>query len=175
MALQPALQVATRVLNSNHPFLAAVFDYRNRRRIPHNMNPLGRHGASIRNFHSISLPFDEDHAPPYALLVYPEEFDIAAAAASWLEAKLTIDLGTSSTWKKGKREGGGLVYGTSVEWGADPRSCGIDIELAVEIMWPLLVPGFTAKEKAACTLMVATTLLHEIAVSPVPGHPPTCS
>lgn len=40
----------------------------------------------------------------------------------------------------------------------------IRIELASEMLWPLLVPAYTVAEKATTSLMIASTLLHELAV-----------
>lgn len=45
------------------------------------------------------------------------------------------------------------------------RSKGkIRIRLAADLVWPLLVPQYSASEKMTCSFLVATTLLHELAV-----------
>lgn len=40
----------------------------------------------------------------------------------------------------------------------------LEVAIAAEIMWPLLVPQYTIVEKQNCSLVIATVILHELAV-----------
>lgn len=93
-------------------------------------------------------------------------FDIAAAAGEFLKERLQLQLfSCNSLWRKGKPMDH-VVWGLTESWGIDdPMGAAINISLGAEMMWPLLMPEFTQKEKASCTMMIVATLIHELAVS----------
>ncbi|KAK3956607.1 hypothetical protein QBC32DRAFT_386661 [Pseudoneurospora amorphoporcata] len=52
----------------------------------------------------------------------------------------------------------------------NPVNFRLEVVIAAEIMWPLLVPEYNIVEKQNCSLVIATTILHELAV-PDPAYP----
>lgn len=46
----------------------------------------------------------------------------------------------------------------------DPDNFNLRVAIAAELMWPLLVDEYTIVEKQNCSLVIATTILHELAV-----------
>ncbi|KAK0717938.1 hypothetical protein B0T26DRAFT_309272 [Lasiosphaeria miniovina] len=56
------------------------------------------------------------------------------------------------------------IYGqASTRLPSDATKAYIRIQIAAEALWPLLVPVFNQAEKVACCLMLASTILHELA------------
>ena len=94
-------------------------------------------------------------------------FDVVKAAAEYLKEHLEVELSSAylsgdDDKKSGKKN---PVWG--VTWfseGLDPVDVKIHLEVASEMVWPLLVPSYTKAEKATCSLMIASVLLHELAV-----------
>jgi hypothetical protein len=97
-------------------------------------------------------------------------YDLSRAVAEFLTQRLRLNLfSCSESWKKGTpldRITWGQTAGFCHE---DPSAAGVSIVIGAEMLWPLLAPELTDKEKASCTMMVVATMLHELAVSRTVG------
>ena len=98
-------------------------------------------------------------------------WDAAAAAAQFLEERLELSIASAFHFSKDSRNNTGhgswgLTFDTR-EW-QEPATNKIRIEIASEIIWPLLVPVYTTAEKASTSMMLATVLCHELAVCSLP-------
>jgi hypothetical protein len=175
MALQPAFQVVTRILNTNHPFWIALLNLKSRRNVSSARLAWGAHGLTTRNWSTFTLDYDPTQfAATHPQQVGPESiktldrcgYDLPRAAAEVLAQRLRLSFFSCvAKWKKGKTLSGitwGLTDNSSWD---DPSAAGIDIFIGAEMVWPLLIPELTPKEKASCTMMIAVTMLHELAVS----------
>lgn len=64
--------------------------------------------------------------------------------------------------------GSTAIFESSPDYGGAPLT--IEIQLAADFVWQLLVDDFSAAEKASISLLFAQTILHELAVR---EHPPS--
>jgi hypothetical protein len=183
MALQPALQLVSRVLYTNPPFWTALLDVRTRHAIDPAKMP---HGARWTRF---SDYFDPATPQPSTCHLHEtlraHNFDLVAAVASLLSDRLALSLHDgASEWanQKGQRvslvsscvDGRTKVDGWSGRGWVSPGT-KIYVMIAIQMIWPLLAPCFTEKEKAASSLAIATVMLHELAVSFSSSHWLSCA
>lgn len=116
-------------------------------------------------------------------LTYPEIRQLEALGFDWVHEtmqvlleKLTLDIG--SAWilqgesdaadaVDGVHEVDYMTYGNTQCFDNGPDT-KISMVIAGDIIWPLLSPHFSESEKMTCSFSIASTLIHELAVS----HPP---
>lgn len=118
--------------------------------------------ASLLN----TLNFDSGRAT-YALLMRGERNSVLTRCASFgpgcckpLTKCLFTDVRLSLTCNGGRANGLAAPYRDELTGKIVHRVC-----INVEMVWPLLVPTFTASEKAASHTYIAKVLLHELVVS----------
>ena len=176
MALQPALQLVTRILHTDHPFWVALLDARSRRRIDASLLAHGMTSAIQTNWISFTAHFDPggplathgsaQPASQHSITVASFGYDLPRAVAEFLCERLQIGIFSAThSWDRG-------TVLNDIDWGMtsplnerDPQSAAVLIQIGAEMMWPLLAPEFTLKEKASVSTMIAATMLHELAVS----------
>jgi hypothetical protein len=125
--------------------------------------------------------FDQFSSPPaYNNVEYlrgNSTYDVTAAAAEYLQEHFSLEISSAylagdDDIKSGKKK---PVWGVTRDLGRLPvPDAKIHVEIASEMLWPLLVPSYTMAEKATSSLMIANVLLHELAVSsscPFAGAP----
>ncbi|KAI1101674.1 hypothetical protein F4804DRAFT_291271 [Jackrogersella minutella] len=166
-ALQPALQLVTKVINGKHPALEALMDLRTRRRIPADKD--------IRT--KPETPFMWTYGPQYTtrredMLLPVRQLDEegwvwSTHIMATLRAVLSVDIGSvflsSTPGEDGQlNEFSAIAYGTTRCMPAGPDS-KIVISIGAELIWPLLVPQLSQSEKLVTSFAIATTLLHEFA------------
>lgn len=162
--MQPALQLVTRVLNSNHPFWMAILNMMNRKPVNPSRYPL--HGHTNLSLVSIWEQLKNPHLHNEAKVLEDAGYDHCRAVALFLKDRL--ELGFASSYRKTPgmpTNFWGVTHGNNQN---DPSMVTIQIEIAAEMIWPLLVPSYTQAEKGSVSLMLASTLLHELAVSARP-------
>jgi len=185
-ALQPALHLASSILNSKHPTWVAILDLYSRRKVdpgrqPTDASQVTGAGTSQKSKLPLYAVFDQFSSPPaYNNVEYLQEkstYDVAAAAAEYLQEHLSLEISSAylagdDDTKSGKKK---PVWGVTRDLGCLPcTDAKIHVEIASEMIWPLLVPSYTMAEKATSSLMIANVLLHELAVSsscPLAGAP----
>lgn len=169
MAIQPALQVVTRVLNTNHPYWTALLDAKSRRRIDPSLLPHCKADKAKTSWISFTTDFDSSPKPMIDTAQLDRlGYDLPEAVGEFLHERLELDIFSSTkTWEKGTA----LDAITWGETGAHSEQSSVDatisISIGAEMMWPLLNPEFTYQEKASVNMMIAATMLHELAVSKV--------
>jgi len=163
-AMQPGLQLATRVISMNHPYWHSILDIFCYQQVDPNRDP--RPLVDKTDLFSVFDRF-EPGAPP--ILGQQRDnferrgFDSAAparVAAQFLAERLDLII-TSCGLEKNEKTTWGVTYAPHDREVHDMR---ITMEINAEIIWPLLVPQYTAAEKAMCSFMLGATLLHELAV-----------
>ena len=164
MALQPALQLVTRVLNTNHPYWSPHFDVLNRKPIDKD-----RKSRYAKNELLVSIweHLANPHMPTHANFLRSQGFEPSTAANQYFHQRFELDI-VSRTHAKGD-------YSRTPVWGCtqiwdppshfNPSTTKIRSTISADMMWQLLVPTYTQAEKASVSLMIAATILHEMAVS----------
>jgi len=176
--LQPALQLATRFVPACHRIFEAMLCVESRRRVDPSRIP--DNGITENKGNWIYFTTNYDRSPgsasrnpeqlgaPHMAVLDFYGFSLYETVQKFLTDRLRLQLYSSAeAWKKGENLTiKDVVWGTTSSSGAeDPGAAGITIFLGAEMIWPLLMPEFTPKEKASCTMMIVATLLHEVAVS----------
>lgn len=194
-ALQPALQLTSRVLTSEHPFFEAAIDPYCRGPIDPQIRRPGDDGSPL--FNALQ---DGPRRLADMIMTWPGQawlrkkgIDLKHIAREVLGKRLVLSLSDNANHRRLfftpyrdldiVYEDGTMHYGvTNIGYDnpfyhqfwdqsqplpAEERGImsTIRIELDIGMIWPLLVPEYTRQEKAAATMYVARTLLHEIAVS----------
>lgn len=172
MALQPALLLATHVLNGNHPFWLSILNIFNRDEIDSSRNPLGTTGSMLV---SVWEHLKTPALPAEAKILRDAGFDFSRAVAELMLDRVELTIGSGYRGSIGGRPQSSWGV-TQILNEGDAALSTIHIEICAEMIWPLLVPTFTQAEKACVSLMVASTILHELAVSCLlPNHGAACA
>ncbi|KAK8042854.1 hypothetical protein PG994_013337 [Apiospora phragmitis] len=170
-ALQPALQLVTRVLYTNPMFWRSIRDLRTRRKVDPRLDPRDP-ATQATPFLQKMIRLDEIKQPGdtgYAAdrdACWQELDDLAAAGFDYtyhvdrlLLERLELGIGPGFIDEEGKPAG--FVYGRTSLLMAGPDS-KIRVNISAELVWALLVPMYSSSEKLCASYIVATTLLHEI-------------
>ncbi|KAL1835175.1 hypothetical protein VTK73DRAFT_6112 [Phialemonium thermophilum] len=164
-ALQPALQLVSHVLSINHPFWLAALDVMSRVPVDPSRN---RYGAVGDPMVAIWRDLAQPTLPNERAFFQSIGFDARRAAAHFLQERLVLDIACSfrDPFSKAPSSHWGM---TGYEHYEDPRRRTVAVHISADMLWPLLVPTFTQAEKASVSLMVASTLLHELSVGFFPS------
>lgn len=183
-ALQPALQLVTQVLNSQHPATWVWADIRKLRPIEDSRRGSSRRywkfytssdlGVDVASLNGEALNWAE------FINICASGFDTTAYVCEIL--KRTIEWRIGSNWRifnvnsdgTDDYDGGSRAYGTTTveRQGNSQPPFKIQIWIAAEYLWPLLADEYSTAENAACSMYIAATMLHELAVSSRPRRMP---
>ncbi|KAI0005266.1 hypothetical protein F4779DRAFT_50597 [Xylariaceae sp. FL0662B] len=165
-ALQPALQLITRVLNSWHPALIAVMDLRTRQPVDSARD--GRTNPETPFITKFVQQQDMDISKTYQQIR-----ELNDLGYNWCDEVMRVlhrhfrldlsaaHLGIGESTEGVPIESDNFSYGWTFRWGAEEGTT-ITSYVSVELIWPLLVPQYSQSEKMAASFQIATTLLHEI-------------
>lgn len=158
--MQPALQLVTRALNCDHPAWRAITSVLSRRPIRTDRNPFGASGSRLVSiWEHLMVP----ELPAEAKKLEDAGFDINEAVASFLEERLELTIASAYSQPADTDTFWGITQ--FVNWD-NHTTMSIRVAICAEMLWPLLVPTYNDAEKGAASLMVASTIIHELAVSP---------
>ncbi|KAI2641330.1 hypothetical protein GGS21DRAFT_487683 [Xylaria nigripes] len=176
-ALEPALRLASMILDNNPPHLEAIYDMTTRQPIP--LNEDGRKFPDTptltKYVRKESIDLDETY-PALRQLKQVYNYDWKANVQTILHDTLTLEIDSGfevqnptpddNKERKFYDPFGVSIYGCTstrvTEKGGIPTPT-INITLSAEMIWPLLVPQYSRSEKIICSFVVASTLLHEFA------------
>lgn len=182
-AIQPALQLVTRILNSRPPLWQAILDIYTTRivddqRDPRLWAPEGSEDANYERHQTVAEP-----RPGKLVCVYDGSGINEPALSTLLqtiqatgyrsERHIEEYLNGHVCWEvttgfQFSCENPDFSMRNPVTWGMTsvnyPTSRVIEIEIAAEAIWPLLVDDFTKAEKAVASFSLACIMLHELAV-----------
>ncbi|KAH7163534.1 hypothetical protein B0J13DRAFT_634896 [Dactylonectria estremocensis] len=161
-ALQPALQLASRLLSADHPFMSAIKDPTNRfcvddsldLRLPEEKKKTPR--FSFRSFVDIN---DLRLVPAARLMRQMPHFDPTAVSQMVIEN--CIELGIQSGHYHFDAEFKEVLAVAETKDQATGPSAPIQISLAAEVVWPLLEPNFSSSEKMMASFVIAISMVHE--------------
>lgn len=171
MAMAPALQLVSRVLYAEHPFFTAIMDIYNRRLVDPARDPrsdwekLSSRNPNLLSFWGMVSP---DSMLPLALALSQSStasFPSVTAAGEFLTERLELAISSAYRHSQTGKKLAGPSWATTHDYGIDASAKKIIIHLTAEMIWPLLIPAYSAAEKATCSFMVAAVLLHELGVS----------
>lgn len=169
-ALQPALQLVSRVLYSNHPFYQALKDLRTRQLIPEELDPRDPDDEE----RPIETPYLSRYVPVDQINLYHSfegVVELANMAYDWeanvnrlMDQYLVLDIGSCYWDWVDLQVGSNLTYGWTVRYGAGAEGTRYHVSIGAETLWPLLSPDISPSEKLVTSFLVATVILHEFAV-----------
>ncbi|KAK4454255.1 hypothetical protein QBC34DRAFT_392922 [Podospora aff. communis PSN243] len=182
-AMQPAILLATRILETNPPFWMTIMDPFNLRHVPKERDPM--HGKRDVQLVSFFDRFAHGAPPPTEQMnkLDQEESvgrDFYKVIAWYLGNFLDLDIMSTRQMRTGQEDPASIVPPAATTWGVTfpiPRASNkpstmpglrpaaeIRVRLAIsaEVIWPLLVPGYSLAEKANCSFKLANTLCHEL-------------
>ncbi|KAK8119582.1 uncharacterized protein PG998_004208 [Apiospora kogelbergensis] len=172
-ALQPALQLVTRVLHTKPAFWQSIKDLRTRRKIDPNLDPRDEEDQrtpflqKIIRQDEIPEPGDANYAADvdmrYSILedLANQGFDFVKHVDRLMQSKIELALGPAFL-DDGKSTT--FVYGRTslnIDQNDKPASY-INVSIAAELVWPLLIPIYSSSEKLCASYVIATTILHEL-------------
>ncbi|KAI0542569.1 hypothetical protein GGR58DRAFT_497114 [Xylaria digitata] len=172
-ALQPALRLASMVLSKNPPLLEAIYNMNTRQPIPPEFD--GRSSKPTPTLTKFVRVEDIDMSKTYPeiyQLSVIHGYDWKSNVMRHLRDVLEFDIGSAYNQsyfytfppKEQLQQDpfNTFTLGCSglIDEGDDRK---IRIKLGAEMIWPLLVPQYSASEKMTVSFTIASTLLHEFA------------
>lgn len=174
-ALQPALQLLTRLLNSEHPHFRDLMDGNTRQPIPayqdfraHNEEDAddGPGELAQTDFLTKFVPKHKiDLSQSYESIRWLASigFDWEGHVKRIMDDTFTMDI-ISSRWDPSNTVMMDYqAYGMNYRIGRSATAQNI-VCVSAELIWPLLQPGISESEKLSASFIIASVLLHEIAV-----------
>ncbi|RYP28811.1 hypothetical protein DL767_007029 [Monosporascus sp. MG133] len=164
-AMQPALQLASRVLRSNHPHFAAIADMRTRQILPDSADFRDEDEAEtpyLLNY----VPFgqiDISKCPEGIRKLHYMRYDWHANVSRILNRVFRLDI-CSVFWNPVTAEvQEGVTYGWTYRLAGLGDNTTITSTVGAEVVWPLLSKEYSQAEKLSVSFLVADIILHEFA------------
>lgn len=172
-ALQPALQLVTRILNSRHPHYRDIMDANTRQLIPDEQDP--RHGEEwgeeltvthlTRMVKRDNIDMKKTH--PEIRKLHEMGYDWETNVRRLVDATLHFEIGGCHFCAITGEYSDEMTYGYNYKYEDQeamfPRSYNI-ISIAAEMIWPLLIPETSKSEKLVASFLIAAVILHELTV-----------
>ncbi|KAK3502410.1 hypothetical protein B0T13DRAFT_534090 [Neurospora crassa] len=153
--LQPALQLVTRVLQMDHPFWRACLDSLCGIEVP-------PHRKSKKHKDKKLIYIDPNE--PKDWFAKQGTHMRANLALSYIQERISLSIKSNRQFVAGQGPGRDDMTGETQPYHRnDAVNFRLEVAIAAEIMWPLLVPQYTIVEKQNCSLVIATVILHELA------------
>ncbi|KAJ4405927.1 hypothetical protein N0V85_004594, partial [Neurospora sp. IMI 360204] len=154
-ALQPALQLVTRVLQMDHPFWRACLDSLCGIEVP-------PHRKSKKHKDKRLIYIDPNE--PKDWFAKQGSHMRASLALEYIQERIGFSIKSSHQFTLAYKWGGDELFGETQPFHRrDAVNFRLEVAIAAEMMWPLLVPEYTIVEKQNCSLVIATVILHELA------------
>ncbi|RYO94936.1 hypothetical protein DL762_000370 [Monosporascus cannonballus] len=164
-AMQPALQLASRVLRSNHPHFAAIADMRTRQILPDSED--FRDGDEAETPYLLKyVPFgqiDLSKCLEGVRKLHHMGYDWHANVSRILSQVFRLDI-CSVFWNPVTAEvQEGVTYGWTYRLAGLGDRTTITSTVGAEVIWPLLSKEYSRAEKLSVSFLVADIILHEFA------------
>ncbi|KAI0131863.1 hypothetical protein BJ170DRAFT_730044 [Xylariales sp. AK1849] len=154
--------VVSRVLRSNPPFWQALRELRTRQLLDDDYDPRDPSDRHIPNL-TVMVPVDQiDMALCWDPIKKLDalSFKSVEAVDNMLSKHIQISIVSGFIeFDTGKRQT--FVYGCCQTELAGPSST-ITLYISAELIWPLLTPAYSSSERICTSMLVATTILHEL-------------
>ncbi|KAI5861523.1 hypothetical protein GGS23DRAFT_611513 [Durotheca rogersii] len=171
-ALQPALQMVSRILYSNPPGLEALMDMRTRRPAPAEDDWRKDPETPFVPIYTLMDKIDMDKTFEGIRFLASMGYDWRANTMRMLEQTLRLDLCSAflNPEESDDEDDNEKMFPAaySFHFGITKmtrlgRDSYITCNLAIELIWPLLVPEYSQSEKLTVSFLIASTLIHELA------------
>ncbi|KAI1775806.1 hypothetical protein F4818DRAFT_388587 [Hypoxylon cercidicola] len=171
-ALQPALRLVSKIINSRHPALLRLVDMTNRRRLPEHMdNRQTDYPDRPRGVPAYGAPENGQVGERYEQLVRLQELGYNWEDNIYRILGNFLHFDVHSGYLSPSRSNDPKAVDGCFEWEDCTYGCTNwydvgdhvyqTIYLSAEIIWPLLMPQYSQTEKMVASFGVASTLLHE--------------
>ncbi|KAH7171456.1 hypothetical protein EDB81DRAFT_852035 [Dactylonectria macrodidyma] len=163
-AMQPALQLASRLLSADHPFLSAIKDITNRFRVDDSLDHRPAEAKKLDpkfSFRSFVNMNDPSLVPAARLMRQVPHFDPTALSQTVMEVFVRLSVRSGHYHFSNKFQ---ELATAGVTGNPGVEVCGklIQISIAAELVWPLLEPNFSSSEKIMASYVLAVTIVHEM-------------
>lgn len=168
-AMQPALQLATRMLLTNHPCIVGMQDVTNRYRVPDHLykNRRGQDPDEVKyKIKSDQQPHDPEHVRAAQRLQSCPGFSAPAASQRALERVMDLKL-QSAFYSSGGEYKDHCIARTFMH-GISHREGTIKVTIDAELLWIVISDKYSKSEKMVASLVFAAALVHEMMVSTAP-------
>jgi len=167
-ALRPALLLVTKVLESRHPHFEALLDPFNRTVDQRQVHPRSSWAARNPKVSTFShKPLHDDDVVAEAKVLSDLGIDGKALTEKVLGSCMMLGLMSAhiDNGSAADSPSYGLtnLIGVDADGGMTEHTV-ISLNVAADYLWPLLVDGYSQSEKLAASFIVASTILHELAV-----------
>ncbi|KAI8623431.1 hypothetical protein F5Y19DRAFT_481708 [Xylariaceae sp. FL1651] len=168
-ALQPALRLVSKVIDSYHPHLEAILNMNTRQPIAPHLDQ--RTDPTTPSMTKYVLEEDIDMDETYDEIRELHDvhgYDWKTNVLRLLYNCLILDIGSCYARTGYSAQYISGVHTTDLTYGftqttENGPSAWITLRIGAELIWPLLVPQYSKSEKMACSFLIASTLLHEFA------------
>ncbi|KAF5652844.1 hypothetical protein F25303_2850 [Fusarium sp. NRRL 25303] len=160
-AMQPALQLASRFIEMDDPFISSLLDITNRLWIDPRLfqNQPGQDRDKKIRFVPNLDPDDPSRLNGAKAVI---DSGINPRAATWqaLLQIIKIEL-TSGFVSEGKQQRHHSA-GNTDSWVTQPFAFNLRVTIDCELVWPLINDTYSSSEKLKANLIIATTIAHEM-------------
>lgn len=166
--MQPALQLATRILLSNDPCIVGIQDTTNRYRVPDYLykNQAGQDPNEVKfKIKPDQKPFDPEHLQGAQKLQNCPGFSASAVSNRVLEK--VMDLKLESAFYSDEGQYNNHCIGRTLSHKVVSPTGAINVTIDPELLWMVMSDKYSKSEKMMASLVFATTLAHEMMVSTV--------
>jgi hypothetical protein len=160
------------MLASDHPTWQAISNPYNRQRLPSSWD--SRDWATRKHEMEPGEPWIRYRygvytGPPDRGLMFPElralfdlNFPFKEAVWDIISDRLRIHIGRTTVTPEGDKTSGSFASSSIIH--DDNPDFQFVIQLSADMLWPLISPVFSDAEKLQTSLMIASTIVHELAV-----------
>lgn len=168
-AMQPALQLATRMLLTNDPCIVGLQDVTNRYRVPDHLykNRTGQDPNEVKfKIKSNQQPLDPERLQSAQRLQSCPGFSAPAVSQRALERVMDLKL-QSAFYSSGGKYMDHCIARTFMHGVASPDG-PIKVTIDAELLWMVMSDKYSKSEKMMASLVFAAALVHEMMVSTAP-------
>ncbi|KAF5533762.1 hypothetical protein FMEXI_11647 [Fusarium mexicanum] len=160
-AMQPAIQLASRFIETDDPFISSLLDITNRLWIDPR---LFRNQPGQDRDKKIRFVPDLDPGDPSRLNGAKAVIDsgINPRAATWQALLQTIKIELASGFISDGKQRRDHSAGNTDSWITQPFAYNLRVAIDCELVWPLINDAYSSSEKLKASLVLATTIAHEM-------------
>ncbi|KAG4254153.1 hypothetical protein FPRO04_06512 [Fusarium proliferatum] len=160
-AMQPALQLASRFIEMDDPFISSLLDITNRLWIDPRLfqNQPGQDRDKKIRFVPNLDPDDPSRLNGAKAVI---DSGINPRAATWQALLQIIKIELTSGFVSEGRQQRDHSAGNTDSWVTQPFAFNLRVTIDCELVWPLINDTYSSSEKLKASLILATTIAHEM-------------
>ncbi|KAF9769901.1 hypothetical protein IL306_012608, partial [Fusarium sp. DS 682] len=160
-AMQPAIQLATRFLVMDDTFITGLKDITNRLWVDENLFQ-NQDGQTRDRKTKFVRELDPDHPSRIPGAKDVKDTGIDATSATWESLLQILELELSTGFMCAGKQQRGYCPGTTEGCCSYPPGKKLNCKIDAELVWPLINDTYTNSEKMMASLLLATTITHEM-------------